>query len=249
MKQLFSIVLLFCTLSIQAQFRQSIFSKNPVIHLENWQQKRVYFGFFLGLNSYDFKFDYNKKVEDIQVKKTTGFNVGLVADLRLHEYINLRFEPGLYYTKRTLNYLENYFVNYTLPRKDVDRNRELNSTYIHLPLLFKFSSLRTGNIRPYLVGGFSTTLNLSSNSKAPLDNFDSDEKGFRLKAWSPNYELGFGIDIFSEYFIFSPSVRGVFGLKNEIIPDNQRLDGIQSPWTGNIETMKTRGLFINFTFH
>ncbi|MEY2921587.1 MAG: SprT [Bacteroidota bacterium] len=249
MKQLFSIVLLFCTLSIQAQFRQSIFSKNPVIHLENWQQKRVYFGFFLGLNSYDFKFDYNKVIKDIQVKKTTGFNVGLVADLRLHEYINLRFEPGLYYTKRILNYPTDvststkpaYFLTAPIAAQTI---REVNSTYIHLPLLFKFSSLRTGNIRPYLLGGFSTTLNLSSNSKSADDN---SQQRFRVKAWSPNYELGFGIDIFSEYFIFSPSVRGVFGLKDELIRDNS-LNGY-SPWTGNIESMKTRGLFINFTFH
>jgi hypothetical protein len=46
---------------------------------------------------------------------------------------------------------------------------EVNSTYIHFPLLLKFS-LRTGNIRPYLVGGVSATLNLSSNSKSIDDN-------------------------------------------------------------------------------
>jgi hypothetical protein len=235
MKKLFSIVLLVYAMGTQAQFRQSIFSKDPVIHLENWQQKRVYFGFFLGLNSYDFKFDYTTLTDDIQVKKTTGFNVGLVGDLRLQEYINLRFEPGLYYTKRTLDY------NNTYP---ADPIREVNSTYIHLPLLLKFSALRTGNIRPYLVGGFSTTLNLSSNSKSPDDNFLNK---FRVKAWSPNYELGFGIDVFSEYFIFSPSVRGVFGLKDELIRDNSSSG--YSPWTSNIESMKTRGLFINFTFH
>jgi hypothetical protein len=235
MKKLFSIVVLVYAIGTQAQFRQSIFSKDPVIHLENWQQKRVYFGFFLGLNSYDFKFDYTTLTEDIQVKKTTGFNVGLIGDLRLQEYINLRFEPGLYHTKRTLNYINTY---------SIDPIREVKSTYIHLPLLLKFSALRTGNIRPYLVGGFSTTLNLSSNSKSSDDNFNNT---FRVKAWSPNYELGFGIDVFSEYFIFSPSIRGVFGLKNEIIPDDPS-SGF-SPWTGNIESMKTRGLFINFSFH
>jgi hypothetical protein len=229
-------------MSIQAQFRESIFSKNPVIHLETWQQQPLYFGFFLGLNSYDFKFDYKPEVDDIQVQKSTGFNVGLVADLRLQEYINLRFEPGLYYTKRILNYPENYFSNLSLPAKPSDKIREVNSTYIHLPLLLKFSALRTGNIRPYLLGGVSTTLNLSSNSKSKDDNL---EQRFRVKAWSPNYELGFGIDVFSEYFIFSPSIRGVFGLKNELIQDNDP----NSPWTSNIAAMKTRGLFINFSFH
>jgi hypothetical protein len=57
--------------------------------------------------------------------------------------------------------------------------------------------------------------------------------------------LGFGIDVFSEYFIFSPSIRGVFGLKDELIQDKDPA----SPWTSNIESMQTRGLFINFTFH
>jgi hypothetical protein len=188
-------------------------------------------------------------VEDIQVTKTTGFNVGLVADLRLHEYINLRFEPGLYYTKRTLNYptVLSTFTNpaYFLTTPTTPQTiREVNSTYIHLPLLLKFSALRTGNIRPYLLGGFSTTLNLSSNSKSSDDNFNDT---FRVKAWNPNYELGFGIDVFSEYFIFSPSIRGVFGLKDELIRDKP-INGY-SPWTSNIESMKTRGLFINFTFH
>lgn len=238
-KAAFVLLIVFST-SVRAQFTQSIFSKDPVIHLETWQQQPLYFGFFLGLNSYDFKFKYKANVsEDIQVQKTTGFNVGLVADLRLHEYINLRFEPGLYYTKRILNYPETYFI--TLP-KESDKIREVNSTYIHFPLLLKFSALRTGNIRPYLLGGVSTTLNLSSNSKSKDDNL---EQLFRVKAWSPNYELGFGIDVFSEYFIFSPSIRGVFGLKDELIEDKDPA----SPWTSNIESMQTRGLFINFTFH
>ncbi|MBP6424204.1 MAG: PorT family protein [Flavobacterium sp.] len=240
-KAIFFLLIVFTT-STHAQFTESIFSKNPVIHLENWQQQPLYFGFFLGLNSYDFKFDYKTAVEDIQVQKSTGFNVGLVADLRLQEYINMRFEPGLYYTKRILSYPESYFANFTAPAKASDKIREVNSTYIHLPLLLKFSALRTGNIRPYLLGGVSTTLNLSSNSKSKDDNL---EQRFRVKAWSPNYELGLGIDIFSEYFIFSPSVRGVFGLKDELIQDNNPT----SPWTSNIESMRTRGLFINFTFH
>ena len=240
MKKAAFVLLIVFTTSVRAQFTQSIFSKDPVIHLETWQQQPLYFGFFLGLNSYDFKFKYKANVsEDIQVQKTTGFNVGLVADLRLHEYINLRFEPGLYYTKRILNYPETYFI--TLP-KESDKIREVNSTYIHFPLLLKFSALRTGNIRPYLLGGVSTTLNLSSNSKSKDDNL---EQLFRVKAWSPNYELGFGIDVFSEYFIFSPSIRGVFGFKDELIQDKD----LASPWTSNIESMQTRGLFINFTFH
>lgn len=234
MKKIVVLVLLTFTLNGFAQFTKNMFSKDPIINLENFQNKRLYFGYFLGFNSYDFKIDYKNVGPDIQVKKTTGFNVGIVGDLKLHQYVSLRFEPGLYYTQRDLN-----FPGFTTK---ADALREVNSTYIHLPLLLKFLSLRTGNIRPYLVGGLSTTLNLSSNSKSVDDNA---EQRFRVKPWTTNYEMGLGIDFFSPYFIFSPSIRGVFGLKDELIRDNDP----NSPWTSNIESIKSRAVFINFTFH
>lgn len=234
MKKIIFLLLLSITIKSHAQFPKSIFSKDPIINLETWQQQKLYFGFYLGFNSYDFKIDYKTVGPDIQVKKTTGFNVGLVTDLRLNEFLNLRFEPGLYYTKRDL-----YYPNFSTEN---DALREVNSTYIHFPLLLKFSSLRTGNVRPYLLGGLSATLNLSSNSKSLDDNL---EQQFRVKSWTTNYELGLGIDIFSEYFIFSPSIRGVFGLNDELIRDKDP----NSPWTSNIESMKSRAVFINFTFH
>jgi hypothetical protein len=237
MKKIVIIILLSLSIQGYSQSKNGIFAKEPIINLENFQKARVHFGFYLGFNSFDFKIDYKKMGGDILVTKTTGFNVGIVGDLKLQEYIHLRFEPGLYYTKRNLNYPG--FTN------EVDSIREVNSTYIHFPLLLKFSALRTGNIRPYLVGGVSATLNLSSNSKSIDDNY---EQKFRVKPWTSSYELGFGIDIFSEYFIFSPSIRGVFGLSDELIRDND--DPLNtSPWTGNIESLKSRAILINFTFH
>jgi hypothetical protein len=174
------IILFFLLLSLtaQAQFK-SMFSKEPIINLENFDKQRVHWGYFLGFNSYDFKFDYNDVVEDILVDGTTGFNVGLVGNLRLHEHIDLRFEPGLYYTQRNLKFsnIENEF----------DALREVKSTYLHFPLLLKFSSVRVGNVRPYLVGGVSTSLNLSSNAKAEDDNYNNR---FRIRIWN---RLVFGI--------------------------------------------------------
>jgi len=218
---------------------KGIFSKDPIINLENFQKQKLYFGFYLGFNSYDFKLDYKTVSEDVLIKKSTGFNVGLVADLKLQEFVSLRFEPGLYYTQRVFNYPSSYFPTEPTSSQKI---REVNSTNIHFPLLLKFLSLRTGNVRPYLLGGVSATLNLSSNSKSKDDNL---ENRFRVKPWTTNYELGLGIDIFSEYFIFSPSIRGVFGINDELIRDNDP----NSPWTGNIESLKTRAVFINFTFH
>ena len=244
MRKIVVLILLVIAIKGQAQNPNKIFGRDPIINLENFQKQRLYFGFFLGFNSYDFKIDYKTVSEDIQVDNTTGFNVGLVADLKLQEYISLRFEPGLYVTKRDLYYPSSYFTTSTTPSTPTSSNllREVNSTYLHFPLLLKFSSLRTGNIRPYLLGGVSATLNLSSNAKSTDDNL---EQRFRVKPWTTNYEMGLGIDVFSEYFIFSPSIRGVFGINDELIRDKDA----NSPWTGNIESLKTRAIFINFTFH
>ena len=56
-----------------------------------------------------------------------------------------------------------------------------------------------------------------------------------------------GIDIFTEYFIFSPSIRGVFGIGDELV----HYDGPGGPgeFTNNIDSIKNRAILLNFTFH
>jgi hypothetical protein len=230
------IVLLFVFISLQAQAQlgRSLFTKDPIINLENFDKQRVYWGYYLGFSTFDYKTDYKTSGHDIDVQGHTGFNVGLVGSLRLQEYLELRFEPGLYYASRTLTY--SGFTN------DRDAIREVKATYIDFPILLKFCSLRTGNVRPFLIGGFSNTLNLSSNSKSEDDN---KEQKFRVKPWTQNYQIGFGVDLYFEYFKFSPSIRGVFGLNDELIRDVDP----NSPWTGNVQSLKTRAVVINFTFH
>ena len=119
--------------------------------------------------------------------------------------------------------------------------REIKSTYIHFPVLLKISSKRVNNFKPYLLAGVSTALNLSSKE----NNVDDNSLGqFRTKKNVFFYELGFGIDLYLEWFKFSPSIRGVFAFSDEHVDDNDPL----SPWTSNIDFMKTSGILINFTF-
>ncbi|WP_313808027.1 porin family protein [Flavobacterium sp.] len=234
MRNIFIVFALITTLSSFAQKGLGMFGKDPIINLENFDKQRVHWGYYLGFNSYDFKFDYTNVDKDIEVQSTTGFNVGLIGNLRIMEHLDLRFEPGLYYAQRNLIYPN--------IADEFDRKREVKSTYINFPLLLKFSSKRIGNIRPYLIGGVSQSMNLGSNSKAKDDNYN---ERWRMKKMTANYEVGFGIDLYFEYFKFSPSIRGVFGINDELIRDNNP----DSPWTGNVESMKTRGIFINFAFH
>ncbi|WP_191858844.1 type IX secretion/gliding motility protein PorT/SprT [Hanstruepera ponticola] len=237
MKNIF--VLLVFILTFQSVSAQ-LFSKEKIRNLDNEDKKFLSYGYFLGFNSYDFNFDYNEDKADILVQKGTGFNVGLIGNMRIHEHIDLRLEPGLYISTRNLEYDESYF-NGVEDFTDSDLKREVQSTYIHVPLLLKFSTKRLNNFKPFVVGGVSTALNLSSNENNPDDNSSGQ---FRTKRNMYFYEIGFGIDFYLHYFKFTPSIRGVFAINDELVRDKDP----NSPWTGNVNSMKTRGVFINFTF-
>ena len=216
--------------------------REKIINLPNFDEKPLHYGYYVGFNSYDFKFEYTddyyriNKFPDTQVESFTGFNVGLVGDLRISKFFNLRLEPGLLYNQRNLIY-----PDLPLFESENDLIREVKSTYIHIPLLIKMSAKRINNFKPYITFGVSADYNLSSNSKNTDDN---SSNVFRTVSNNINYELGLGFDFYLYYFKFSPSIRGVFSLQNEIIPDYE----IDSPWTGNIKNMFSRGFVINFTF-
>lgn len=236
MKYLLFIV---CFLLIGQSVSAQLFSKEKILNQENFDKQLLTWGFFLGYNSYDFKFEYEQNLPDILVERTGGFNVGLISDLRINDYLNLRFEPGLIITQRNLQYDPLYFEGQEF--NDSDLLREVKSTYIHFPLLVKFSTKRINNFKPFIVGGFSTALNLSSNQDNPEDNSGNE---FRTKKNMLFYELGFGIDFYLYWFKFTPSIRGVFAINDELVRDADP----NSPWTGNVQSMQTRGVFINFTF-
>lgn len=227
------ILILFLGLLCLSQSLHAQFNERPVLNIENKDKKFLNYGYYLGFNQYDFKFDYNRNTDDILVNKTLGFTVGLIGEMRINEFLDVRIEPGLAYNARTLG-----FPGFTEER---DAVREVKSTYINFPLLLKVSTRRLGNFKPFLIGGASASLNLGSNETALDDNASGT---FRMTKWVYNYELGFGIDFYLEYFKFSPSIRGVFAITDELVPDNDP----NSPWTSNIGALRTRGLFINFTF-
>ncbi len=197
-------------------------------------------GYFLGINNYDFNFDYNEDLRDIYVKRSPGFSVGLIGNLRINKFIDLRLEPGLLITTRELYYSQTYFEGFP-DLNNSDLKREVKSTYIHIPLLVKLSTKRINNFKPFIVGGISTALNLSSNETNPNDNSNGQ---FRTKKNMLFYELGFGVDLYLYNFKFTPSIRGLFAINDELVRDTDP----NSPWTSNIASMKTRGVFINFTF-
>ncbi|MDC3246266.1 PorT family protein [Flavobacteriaceae bacterium] len=216
----------------------SINVNSQIENLQNFDQKKIHFGYFVGFNQYNYKLDYkNNPDKRTLINQKPGLSVGLIADLKLKENLNFRFEPGLYTNKSDV-----IFYDRAKFSQNSDTIRSIKSTYVHLPILLKYSAKRYNNLRPYILSGLSTSFNLSSNQNNPEDNSNGT---FRLKTNTFYYELGIGIDFYLQYFKFSPSIRGVFSLKDELVQDTE----LDSPWTGNIQKMSARGIFLNLSFH
>ena len=213
--------------------------RRNVDNLPTFDDPKIHYGFYLGINQNDFKVNYrpsNFPSTIVEIKPTLGFNVGLIADFRVHKNVNLRFEPGLISNSKTI-----YFNNNPSLSTERDSIREIGSTYLHLPLVLKLSSDRWNNVRPYVLAGVSYDHNFSSNQENSDDNFSGE---FRMKTSNFMYELGVGVDIYLSFFKFSPSIRGVFAMNRELIDDNNS----NSPWTSPINIFSTRGVFLNFSF-
>ncbi|TCI91525.1 type IX secretion/gliding motility protein PorT/SprT [Tenacibaculum sp. M341] len=209
--------------------------REKIENLPNFDKRPIHYGFYLGLNTNGYKVAYKTSAfnADIEVTEDVGFNVGLIADMRLHKNVNLRFEPGLISNTKTLRF--KHIVN------EIEGTREVGNTYLHLPFIFKFSTDRLNNIRPYVLGGASFDYNFSSNEKNQDDNFSGQ---FRQTSSNFMYEVGIGIDLYLPYFKFSPSIRGIFAINNELIYDNRN----PSQWTDPIDFLGSRGIFLHLSF-
>jgi hypothetical protein len=202
--------------TVQAQF-----SDDRVKNIPTEDDKKLNWGYLLGLNRYGFAVEYEAgagATDQVVVAEQTGFQVGLIGEYRLNNFSDLRLEPALVISSRTLENLPN--------------SPQAKSTYINLPVLMKVSTLRFANVKPYVVAGPSVSINLNSQ-----ENTEPDVTILKTKTFNYGYELGIGVDLYMPYFKFSPSIRGVFGQSNELVSDLPNVQGIY-----------TRGVFLMLTF-
>lgn len=224
MKRIFATLgLLLCFLPGSAQ----LFSGERLLNNPNFDEKRWSWGYTLGFNTYGYDFDYEgynpspTVGKEIIIEKGIGFNVGLLGNLKLDNNLDLRLEPQVSF---------NSFGTRPTYSGQID---EVNSTFVHVPLLLKFSANRMNNFKPFVVGGVSTSINLSSNENNP-------EAEMRMTTNNYYYEIGVGIDLYLYYFKLSPTLRGVFAINDELVAGPNYMN--------NIDKMSTRAIFLNFTF-
>ena len=209
-------------------------------HREDFDEKAFSWGYFLGTNLMSFKVTpgdnglNEQGMIYLRQENKMGFSVGLMGKMKLHDYIDLKLEPGVHFAERNL-----YFGNVA---SEVDSVREVKSTYIDVPLLLKVHGERWVNTRPYLQGGFGYMVNLQSNEKKEEDNQDAM---FRMKTHNFNWQVEMGVEIYFRKFKLTPALKGIFLFNNELVQDNPDTN---PQWAGSLKSLSTRGVFFSLKF-
>lgn len=193
----------------QAQFKQG----NNYNYLD-FQSKSYYFGITLGLNSSNYKVHHSKsfirndsfaRAESV---RGPGFNLGIVSNLKIGEYFDLRFLP-------TLSFIERNLV-YTQPESQKNINRRVESVLVEMPFHVRYKSAPYHDFRLFVIGGVKYTYDVASDSR-------TRQAAGLIKIAPTDFqtEFGAGIQFFFPYFIFSPELKVSQGINNILIYNNR----------------------------
>ena len=169
---------------------------------------------------------------------SSGFSVGVLGELRLHDNFSLRFTPTMHFGAKHLTFL-NTSVRDELGmlRREI---QDLKSTYISLPIDLKFAAPRWNNHRPYIMAGVNPMINLTGG----------DQDIIRLKRYTTMLEVGIGCDFYLPFFKLIPELKFCFGLgesldKNHI---NELRDVNLRAYAGSVSSAQSKMVVLTFYF-
>jgi hypothetical protein len=209
-------------------------AQRELISMPEHDNKPYYFGITFGMNYSVYQIKYTEAFAQtdtfkrIQPKWQPGFSLGLIGNLRLSRFIDLRFVPCLVFSEKRFDF------NYGYPR-DSAASFTNEAIYMHLPLQLKFKSDRMRNFRFYGLLGGKFDYDLASNARSKRTN-----EVIKVSAVDFGYEFGVGFEFFNPNFIFSPEIKLSQGLMNQLYTGDRSL-----PLTNAIESLRTRMIIIS----
>lgn len=219
-----------------------------------------HFGFLLGINKmlftiktypgYQDKVYYNNDLENsipdqncdsaflfnMEDSPTFGFVIGIVGNLRLGNYFDLRFTPSLTFGERDLDYTLKLYNNSQPQLLNVTKG--IQSTFVEFPLWIKYKGKRIQNMRPYILAGGKYSVDLASNAKKKSENAAAYVFINRRDVYALG---GVGFDFYTAYFKFGTELTMSYGLFDILKRDN-------TIYTGAVDRMSSKMFQISFTF-
>lgn len=236
-KHSFLCVLLLMLFSM-GRVNHSVAQTRKVMNRPYIDQRRLHWGFHVGLHLQDIEFDNNGFMDEAgnqwfaeTPNYEPGFTVGILGEMMLHKHIALRLLPTMHFGTKNVTF-----------RNALDDERQyqsIKSTYLSIPVNAKFSAERFNNFRPYGVIGVSPTIDLTVKQQQQLlvNRFDC------------YIEIGMGCDFYSPWFKFIPEIKFCWGLLDMI---NHKRSDISDPsqmiYTNSVKSARSKMFVLTFYF-
>ena len=195
----------FCFLSLLSYGQ--IRSKENYNYLD-FQGKSYYFGMAFGTNFSGYRVNQSKffigndSIRIAEGRKKGGFNIHMIANLKMGEYFDFRFLPGFAFSYRSFLFND-------------EKERQVESVFFEMPFSVRYKSQPYKDKRMFVTGGLKYNYDIASSSKT--------RQAATLIKISPHdfqWEVGVGMQFFYPFFIFSPEIKYSRGLGNILIYNN-----------------------------
>lgn len=209
----------------------------PYIDMRRW-----HYGFLFGLHVQDLEFVNNGYVHTLEdgtreswfadvPAYTPGFSVGVLGELRLTEYLALRFVPTMHFGDKTVCFREQ--VSGAVERQAV------KSTYLAVPVDVKWTAQRFNNYRPYIVAGVAPKVDLTVKRQRAL----------LMQRFDVALEMGLGCDFYLPFFKLIPELKFCFGLTDVLVKRrNDLIDKNLLKYTQSLDGASSRMVVLTFYF-
>lgn len=174
---------------------------NKLQNLPYVDYKIFHFGFMVGFHTQDLRLtqsghtNENGEVWFSEIPSySPGFSVGLIGDLYLNYYMNLRAVPTIHLGSKDFVFREQ--------TSGEEFRTSTKNNYITLPIQLKFNPGRTNNHRPYIIMGGYGSLEIAPRKNNPV----------LLKPFDYGIEVGVGCDFYLPFFKLSPEIKYCFGM-------------------------------------
>lgn len=204
-------------------------------NLPQYDNQKIHFGFTLATNIGRMQletrpnFFATDSLRNVSVANFPGIGLGAITNFRLGKHWDLRLmAPVISFVQRNITY------DFNNSQKIV----KVESAYCDASLLVKFKSERRKNTRAYVIAGsrvsfdFGSTVDKTRGIQNPVVS---------LIPFTFGWEAGIGMDIYFEYFKFSPEIKACQTFNNALYRDNY-------PYTQAIEAIYPQLIQISLHF-
>lgn len=182
-------------------------------HNPNYDDRKISYGFMIGIHTSAYQVNYADKfvtqafdtVHSVMTPFSPGFSLGFLVNLRLNSDLDLRIMPKAGFYDHRIEY------TYT---DGSQKSQLVETTMVEFPLLLKYKSMRRGNVRMYMVGGVTPSIEASGKN-----DVEATTQVLDIRQTNLTLDAGIGFDFYFPLFKFSQEIRFSRGIANMLGPN------------------------------